>query len=101
MWGKMNGRRTPPPEATWEEYSYFTKDIFFGFIVSELDGPLYTNVWYEEFVPTEPRDPDDKTLAAENGLDFVPLNFRANYYINTRKGMSLVKNDRFILSFNK
>lgn len=85
MWGFRNG--SAPPEATWEEYSYFSRYDLKGIIVSELDGPLYTNIWYDEHIPTTPRDPDDETLAKSNGLDFVPLNFRSNYYINTHKGI--------------
>lgn len=67
-------------EATWEEFSQFSKESFRFLTFSEFDQFEETSVFcLEQNVP-------------EYGAfdrDFVPLNFLSSIFINTRKGNEL------------
>lgn len=63
-------------EATWEEFSQFTKDSFRFLTFSEFDQLETASVYsIEQNVPPASAD-----------QDFVPINFLSSYFLHSRKG---------------
>ena len=80
VWRDPDEEQLEEIEATWEEFSQFTKDSFRFLTFSEFDQLERPSVYsIEQNVP--PYGAIDR--------DFVPLNFLSNMFFHSHKGNKL------------
>lgn len=69
------------PEATWEEYSLFYRDLRNSVTLSEYDRKEKVLMYaFEQDIPQN----------EINDFDFTPMNFLSAFYIKTHQGINFI-----------